>query len=170
MKPVLLLLLGYLVLPLTTHAEEFQLRDGSIVYGKLLRLVDGVDLVVDTAHMGEVTLEWDALERFSSTETVDIELFDGTRIEARLSLQEGRLQLDDDARRTLEPAEVFSISEIKLGFWDRADVYTDIGLNIILKDGKIWLHQPNMIWKLEGKFKEFVEGTKKYETTSSPGR
>ena len=58
-------------------AAEFRLRDDSVVVGRILRLTDGKDLVVDTAHMGEVTLEWEAVERIDGTQVVEVEFFDG---------------------------------------------------------------------------------------------
>ena len=62
----------------TANAAEIELADGSVVVGSILRLENGEDLVVDTAHMDEVVIAWDAITQMRNTKVVDVELFDGT--------------------------------------------------------------------------------------------
>ena len=68
------------------NAAELLLRDGSLVIGKILRLTDGSDLVIDTAHMDEVTIEWLFVSRIRATDVVEVEFFDGSRVLGRICL------------------------------------------------------------------------------------
>ena len=71
---LLIFLLGH-----DAKGAEFQLQDGTIVIGTIVRLVDGEDLVVDTEYMDEVTIDWDAIVSVRGTQLVEVELFDGRR-------------------------------------------------------------------------------------------
>ncbi len=126
-----------LLLPVAVQAVEFQMRDGSLVNGSILRLVDGVDLVVDTAHMGEVTLEWDAINRFSATPIVEIEFFDGRRLRGSIQLDNGILQINGDQQVVTAPENLFTISEVKARYWDRVDVYVDLGANVVRGNSRV---------------------------------
>ncbi len=137
MRRIICSTLCWLLLPVAVQAAEFQMRDGSLINGSILRLVDGVDLVVDTAHMGEVILEWDAINRISATPVVEIEFFDGRRLRGSIELQDGILKISGDTQVEIDPKNVFTISEVKAGYWDRADVYVDLGLNIVRGNSRV---------------------------------
>lgn len=132
-----MLLIAIIVLAFSASAAEFRLKDGSVVYGSILRLVDGQDLVVDTSHMGEVTLEWDALQRFDETSVLEVELFDGSRFLGSLMLEQGLLKITGEDPREIAPASVFTISEVKFGFWDRVGLYVDLGLNLVRGNSRV---------------------------------
>ncbi|WP_439105605.1 hypothetical protein [Congregibacter sp.] len=70
-----------LLLLMTTicQAAEVRLKDGTVVYGTILSMQDGDDLVIDTSFMDAVTIEWDAVVSIKDTQVVEIELFDGQR-------------------------------------------------------------------------------------------
>ncbi|MDJ0807810.1 MAG: DUF481 domain-containing protein [Gammaproteobacteria bacterium] len=133
----LCLLIAGLVFSATVNAAEFHMQDDSVVYGSILRLVDGQDLVVDTAHMGEVTLEWDALKRIEGTRIVEVEFFNGTRVLGSLELDGEGLLVRGDQVLAVDPASVYAISEVKPGVWDAFGAYTDLGLNIVRGNSRV---------------------------------
>lgn len=131
-----LLVTGLFFLP-AANSAEFQMLDDSIVFGSILRLVDGKDLVVDTAHMGEVTLEWEALKRINDTRIVEVEFFDGHRVIGSIELYNSVLIVSGDTVIKKSPSEVYAISEVKSGFWDALGMYTNIGLNIVRGNSRV---------------------------------
>ena len=133
---LLLILVGMLIVP-WANAAKLQLRDGSVVFGKILQLEDGTDLVIDTAHMDEVTIEWDFIDRLADTRIVEVELFDGRRVRGRLTLENGRLQIEGDPVLTVEPASVFSISELNTTFSEAMEAYTTVGLNLVRGNNRV---------------------------------
>ena len=119
------------------NAAEFHLKDGSFVVGDILSLSDGSDLVIDTEHMDEVTIEWDALERVRETRVVEVEFFDGRRILGRLALDSDELTITGNTTIKIDPTAVYSISEVKLTFWDRLEGHTDLGINIVRGNSRV---------------------------------
>lgn len=119
------------------NAAELLLRDGSLVIGKILRLTDGSDLVIDTAHMDEVTIEWLFVSRISGTDVVEVEFFDGSRVLGRITLDDYDLTITGDATVRTNPEAVYSISEVKLTFWDTLDIYTDLGVNVVRGNSRV---------------------------------
>ena len=92
MKTLQAMLAALLMVP-AVHAAEVRLTDGTVVIGTILSMVDGDDLVVDTSHMGEVTIEWPAIVSVSGTQVVEVELFDGRKELGSVSVDEERGRL-----------------------------------------------------------------------------
>ena len=129
----ILLLLANLV-----DAAEFHLRDGTIVIGNIVSLVDGEDLVVDTEYMDEVTIEWDAIEKVRGTQVVDVEFFNGQRVIGKVTFDEAGVSIDDGIDTvTVKPQTVFSISEINDTFWEALELYTDLGMNVVRGNNQV---------------------------------
>ena len=99
------------------EAAEFHLSDGSVIVGTIVSLVDGEDLIVDTAHMDEVTIEWDAIQEIRGTEVVDVVTFDDRRFIGTVTFGEGTLTIAGEDGIEVAPADIFSIDEIKDSFW-----------------------------------------------------
>ncbi len=118
-------------------AAELQLRDGSVIVGKILRLDDGSDLVIDTAHMDEVTVEWDFVDRLVDTRPVRVELFDGRRLRGSLILERGQLRIEGESTLTIEPAAVFSIAELNTTLGEAIEAYTTLGLNLVRGNNRV---------------------------------
>jgi putative salt-induced outer membrane protein YdiY len=122
----------------TADAAEIHLRDGSVVMGTLLRLVDGEDLVVDTEYMDEVVIEWNAVEKIHETEVIEVELFNGERIFGEVVVDErGVSIIGDDTTVTLPPDRVFSIAEVNESFWEGLSLYTDVGMNLVRGNNEV---------------------------------
>jgi putative salt-induced outer membrane protein YdiY len=138
MRPIILVGLSLLVFGFSPiDAAEIRLKDGSLVLGKILLLVDGEDLVVDTEYMDEVTIEWDAIDSIRETQVVEIELFDGRRVFGSFVLDENGLTILGDNPRTFMPKEVFGIDEVSDSFWDALSVYTDLGMNVVRGNNRV---------------------------------
>ncbi len=118
-------------------AAEVYLTDGSVVVGTIKSLADGEDLDVDTEHMDVVTIEWDAIDEIRGTQTVDVELFDGRRIQGKIILNEDGLSVIGEDTQIVQLAEVFAIDEVNDTFWEGLDVYTDLGMNIIRGNNQV---------------------------------
>ncbi len=141
-RSVAILLTGLLVSvhsPTAVSATVY-LVDGSVVKGKLLQLVDGQDLTVDTEHMGDVVIEWNAIETIEGESRVNVELFSGERLAGNLTMNEGQptlMPLDSESRVALDPENVYSLSEFKHGWGDGFDAHVDLGLNIVRGNNQV---------------------------------
>ena len=122
----------------TADAAEIQLRDGTVVMGSLLRLVDGEDLVVDTEYMDEVVIEWEAVTAVRETQVIEVELFNGERLFGEVLVDEkGVSIIGDETTVTLPRARVFSIDEVNESFWEGLSLYTDVGMNIVRGNNEV---------------------------------
>ncbi|HSM32106.1 MAG TPA: DUF481 domain-containing protein [Woeseiaceae bacterium] len=122
----------------TATAAEVKLRDGSIVIGTILRLQDSEDLIVDTEHMDEVTIEWEAIREIRETQVIEVELFNGQRLFGQVVLDEkGVSIIGDETTVTLPPDRIFAISEVNESFWEGLDVYTDVGMNLVRGNNEV---------------------------------
>jgi putative salt-induced outer membrane protein YdiY len=134
------LFLGVLILALSlleATAAEFHLKDGSVIIGSIVTLVDGEDLVVDTAYMDEVTIEWDAIREIRGTEVVDVVTFDNRRFIGTVLFDQGNLTISGENEIDIPPADVFSIDEVNDTFWSSVDAYTDLGMNIVRGNNQV---------------------------------
>jgi putative salt-induced outer membrane protein YdiY len=122
---------------LDVEAAEFHLRDGSVIFGTIVSLVDGEDLVVDTAHMDEVTIDWDAIEEIRGTQIVDVVTFDNRRFIGTVAFDDKSVTVSGEDNAEIAPADVFSIDELKDSFWEALDAYTDIGMNIVRGNNQV---------------------------------
>ena len=133
-----ILLLALCLVVVTAPAAEIKLRDGSVIVGVILELKDSEDLIVDTEHMDEVTIEWEAIREISDTQLIEVELFNGQRLFGRVMLDEkGVSIIGDDTTVTLPPDRVFAISEVNESFWEGFGVYTDIGMNLVRGNNEV---------------------------------
>ncbi|MDX1507589.1 MAG: DUF481 domain-containing protein [Woeseiaceae bacterium] len=112
-------------------AAEIHLKDGSVLYGSIVSLSDGDDLVLDTQYMDEVTIEWTAIRAIHNTEVIEVELFDGTRYFGEIAVADGELIIEGEEPVALSPERVFAIDEVSEGFWDSLGLYTDLGMNLV---------------------------------------
>ena len=119
------------------EAAEVRLSDGTVVYGTILSLQDGDDLVVDTSFMGEVTIEWAAIESVKDSQVVEVELFDGTQQTGRVSVAGGSLLVDDGKGLTVDSTQVYSIAEVNETFEERISAYTDVGSNFVRGNSRV---------------------------------
>ncbi len=130
-------LLAGIVLTSAAGATEFSLRDGSLVVGEILSLDNGSDLVVYSEHMGEVTLQWGALQRISGTRVVGIELIDGRRVTGSIFLDEHGMTIAGETTLQVAPGDVFTIREVFGDFWHGLDAYTDLGMNLVRGNSRV---------------------------------
>ena len=120
------------------NAAEVLLRDGSVVIGTILGLQDSEDLIVDTEHMDEVTIEWDAVESIRGTQVIEVELFNGQRLFGQIMLDDKGLSIvGDDTTVTLPRDRIFAIAEVNESFWEGLDVYTDVGMNLVRGNNEV---------------------------------
>lgn len=120
------------------NAAEVLLRDGSVVIGTILGLQDSEDLIVDTEHMDEVTIEWDAVESIRGTQVIEVELFNGQRLFGQIMLDDKGLSIvGDDTTVTLPRDRIFAIAEVNESFWEGLNVYTDVGMNLVRGNNEV---------------------------------
>lgn len=119
------------------NAAEFQLKDGSVVIGTIISLVDGEDLVVDTAHMGEITIEWDSIVAARGTQIVEVELFDGRRQFGTVTFDEAGVSIVGDDTVTVNPEDVFAMSEVNETFGEALQMHTDLGMNLVRGNNRV---------------------------------
>jgi putative salt-induced outer membrane protein YdiY len=118
-------------------AAEFHLKDGTVVVGTIISLVDGEDLVVDTEYMDKVTIEWDSIVSASGTQIVEVELFSGRRELGTVTFDETGVSIIGDDTMTVDPNDVFEMSEVNETFWEALSVYTDIGMNLVRGNNQV---------------------------------
>jgi len=130
-------LLVLLVAAADAGAAEVRLKDGSVVVGTILSLVDGEDLIVDTEYMDEVTIDWDAIADIQGTQIVDVEFFDGRRVLGTVTFDDYGVSIEGEDTIAVDPAEVYSIAEVNETFWEAIDAYTDLGMNIVRGNNQV---------------------------------
>ena len=115
----------------TADAAEVHLRDGSIIIGTILSLVDNDDLIVDTEYMDKVTIEWQAVEKISGTQVIEVELFNGQRLFGEVAVDDENVSIaGDETTVTLPRDRVFAIAEVNETFWEGLEAYTDLSMNL----------------------------------------
>ena len=120
-----------------TSAAEFRLKDGSVVFGTIVNLEDGKDLIVDTEHMGKVKIKWNSIVTATGTQVVEVELFNGRRQLGTVVLDDAGVSIVGQDTVTVNPDDVFEISEVNETFRDALDVYTDLGMNIVRGNSRV---------------------------------
>ena len=113
------------------NAAEIRLRDGSVVFGEVLTLVNGEDLTIDTQYMDEVTIEWAAIESIEDTKPVVVELFNGLRLSGPVFINEEGVRIGGPNAEPIDPERIFGIEEFNQAIWDGVSANTDIGWNIV---------------------------------------
>ena len=134
--PPFFLALMAIFAPLADSAE-INLTDGSVVYGTILSMMDGDDLVVDTAHMDAVTIEWSSVVSVNDTQVVQVELFDGRRVLGTISLEKDVLLVDDGQTLVANRNDLFSLAEVNESFEERISAYTDLGSNFVRGNSRV---------------------------------
>lgn len=112
-------------------SAQVTLTDGSVVYGDILSMSDGDDLVIDTAHMDAVTIDWAAVVSLRDTQVVEVELFNGREALGRVAVEGGQLLVNEGEDLIVAADRVFTLSEVNETFSERLDAYTDIGSNFV---------------------------------------
>ena len=130
------LIIGMIFGPAASAAEIY-LKDGSFVVGEIVRLSEGTDLVIDTEFMDEITLEWDAVERITESRVVEVEFFDGRRALGTITLGDDGLTVTGASTVNVDPSTVYSISKVKITFWDRLEAHTELGINIVRGNNRV---------------------------------
>lgn len=90
--------------------------------------------------MGDVVIEWSAIETIEGTAQVNVELFNGERIAGNLRRTDGRLYIDSPQREgelELDPLRVFSIEEYTASWLDGLDAYANLGVNIVRGNNQV---------------------------------
>ena len=134
---LVVVLLIYALGALEAEAAEFHLSDGSVIVGTIVSLADGEDLVVDTAHMDEVTIEWDAIEEIRGTQVVDVVTFDNRRFIGTVTFDDNNMSVAGEDNVEIAPEDVFSIDEINESFQDGLAAYTDLGMNLVRGNNRV---------------------------------
>ena len=127
LTPVVMMLLA----AATSEASEVRLRDGSVVVGEILNLVNGEDLIIDTEFMDKVTIEWDAIESVKDTKPVVVELFNGVRITGPMFLDGEGVRIGSADAEPINTEAIFAIEQVNQAVWDGISTYTDVGWNIV---------------------------------------
>ena len=113
------------------NAAEVHLRDGTVIIGTILSLVDSEDLIVDTEYMDKVTIEWNAVEKISGTQVIEVELFNGQRLFGEVTVNTEEVSIaGDETTVTLPRDRVFAVAEVNETFWEGLEAYTDLSMNI----------------------------------------
>ena len=121
----------------SANAANVHLNDGSIIIGSIISLTDGEDLIVDTAHMDEVVIEWGSVDRILNTEVLDIELFDGKRYAGQLSRTGDDVEISGDSLLQISADDVYEIQEFAAGVWDGISADTSLGMNLVRGNNQV---------------------------------
>ena len=119
------------------NAAEFHLADGSVVIGSILSLENGEDLLVDTAHMDEVVIEWDSIAQVRNTDIVDVELFDGRRFAGTLRRDGTDITLEGESTVRLSANDIYEIEEYNQTFLEGFSADTDLGMNLVRGNNQV---------------------------------
>jgi putative salt-induced outer membrane protein YdiY len=132
-------MLALLLVASDVRAAEVHLQDGSVIIGEILRLIDGEDLIVDTEHMDEVTIEWEAIESIRGTKIVDVELFDGRRYFGRMHLTKEGMSIRDGTGEIarFDPSQIYAVDQFNQTWRDGLEASTDLGVNIVRGNNQV---------------------------------
>ncbi len=107
LRPVMLLVL--LVFSAHAFADQVTLKNGDRITGTIVKS-DGKKLTLKTDAMGEVTLDWSAVQSVSSGDRLHVELKNGQQLEGPVTTVDGNLQVETKSGAvTAPPGEVASI-------------------------------------------------------------
>lgn len=136
MRPLLLSALLFFTLP-AVEAAEIRLADGSMVFGTILQLSDGADLAVDTAHMGEVIIEWAAIESVANTNIVSVELYDGRRFDGTIRRKGPVVEITSADGVAVDASAIYWIEEHTETFWEGFNANMDLGMNLVRGNNQV---------------------------------
>ena len=83
-------------------ADEVQLTNGDRITGTIVRMEEE-SLVLTTSYGGEIRLNWNVIESFSSTSPVTIELHDGSRLRGIVKSSEPEELIMEDPEEVVAP-------------------------------------------------------------------
>ena len=136
-RSIFLLVLLFFTSIGTADAASVHLKDGSIVVGSIIGLTDGADLRVDTEHMDEVVIAWDAVELVTDTKVLDVELFDGRRFAGTLSRSGADVEVSGDSPLEIVASDVFEIQEYRESILDGFSAETSLGMNLVRGNNRV---------------------------------
>ena len=111
---------------LAQKTDSVWLRNGDRITGEVKSLARAL-LQYSTDDLGTIYIEWDNVDRISSTRTFEIQLRTGQRLLGTLRLAtSGRVIVVPD---TLFIADIVAIAPIRRSFLARLDGYLDLGLS-----------------------------------------
>jgi hypothetical protein len=106
--------------------DSVWIRNGDRITGEVKSLSRGL-LKYSTNDLGTISIEWDKVDRISSTTIVEVRMGSGEKFFGHLGLApSGRLLVGTD---TLRLADIVKMTPIKSKFLTRLDGYLDIGLS-----------------------------------------
>ncbi len=85
-------------------ADQITLKNGDRVTGTIVKS-DGKKLTVRTKSMGDVTIDWSAVETVSSSERLHIALKNGQQLEGPISTVDGNLQVQTSSGPVTAPRQ-----------------------------------------------------------------
>jgi hypothetical protein len=106
--------------------DSVWIRNGDRITGEVKSLSRGL-LKYSTNDLGTINIEWDKVDRLSTTTVVEVRLASGEKYFGRLGLDStGRVVVGAD---TLRLREIVKLTPIKGTFLSRLDGYLDLGLS-----------------------------------------
>ncbi len=123
------LVLSFLIVAESAEAQKTDsvwIRNGDRITGEVKSLSRGL-LKWSTDDFGTVNIEWDKVDRISTTRLLEVRLASGDKFFGRLGLDStGRVVVGTD---TLRLREIVKLTPIKGSFISRLDGYLDLGLS-----------------------------------------
>ena len=106
--------------------DSVWIRNGDRITGEVKSLSRGL-LKYSTNDLGTISIEWDKVDRISTTRILEVRLASGDKFFGRLGLDStGRVVVGRD---TLRLTEIVKLTPIKGSFVSRLDGYLDLGLS-----------------------------------------
>ncbi len=87
------LLFALSVVPVNLFADQITLKNGDRITGTIVKS-DGKKLTVKTDAMGEVIIDWPAVQAMSSKDQLHLTLKDGRQLEGTVTTADGNLQVE----------------------------------------------------------------------------
>ncbi len=127
--------LGFAVLALAIGggplaADEVVLDDGTRIVGKVKRF-RGKRLEIRTRHMGLAKVQRDGIAEIRTERAVEVEVDTGERWTGTLELVGGVATVAGESTAAFPFSDVVRIEELEFDLWDRLEVETSGGLNLV---------------------------------------
>jgi putative salt-induced outer membrane protein YdiY len=122
MKSLLLTIAAIFLLSPAVFADQITLKNGDRLTGDIIRSDDKI-LVVKSEFVGEVTIQWTAVDAIVSTQTLHVGLKDGQTVVGTVSSNDGKFQLqtkDAGAVTTAKESIVVMRSDKEQAAYDAA--------------------------------------------------
>ena len=92
MKSLILCIVAICLLSPSVFADQITLKNGDRLTGDVVKSDDKV-LVLKSEFAGEVSIQWDAVETITSTQTLHVGLKDGETVVGTVTTRDGKVQL-----------------------------------------------------------------------------